>query len=545
MTTLMSDQDSWLAERLSCSFPLTEFLTEGGLGHSSNGIDGKFLRSQVLISVLLRMKPSAIDKDEFVQLCKNNLINPADLRTLDEFDRTYVPNDAIEWYTKGTFICRLLNKALRSHEPELLISFAFYLRDIHSLLDQQQKKLPTKVIHVYRGQFIAWNEFAVLISSTGKLFSMNSFLSTSLNQDVAKMFLGDSTSSELTPVFFDIEVDPSVISTIPFGDISELSTMRDEKEVLFGIGKLFQVVGTDRKDGLNIILLRVSNDENHELKELMVEERKDLDVVTDRMLLPYILTKSGKLDLAEKYIQRRLDELLDHELMGKAMCYSAKGNVMCERRKYKESLIFYKKAMVVYEDNLPVSYSLLAHVYTAIGLAYKQIGNLETAREFITKALTIYEDQYGKTHQFVGDCLSNIADILCLERKFNDAIAAFLQSLAIQKKHLPDSHLHIAITHNNIGLTYFGMKRFKRALEHVKIAHGMKLKSLQPLHVEIARSHKNLGIIHLSMKNCRESLLSYEEAAVIFQTNFHENHPEMIDIKKKVNDIKLLLSFFR
>ncbi|CAF0920489.1 unnamed protein product [Adineta ricciae] len=52
------------------------------------------------------------------------------LAILKEFEENYTPSQAIHWYTRDTVLCRLLNQALRQQNSELLLLFAFYLRDL-------------------------------------------------------------------------------------------------------------------------------------------------------------------------------------------------------------------------------------------------------------------------------------------------------------------------------------------------------------------------------------------------------------------------------
>lgn len=94
-------------------------------GSTLSGLNGRFLHSQIFMDVLLRVKGTQLDKEEFLSRCKNDLLdNEAALNILDEFQENYSSDQALWWYTRETFIYQLLNQALCSQNIDLL----FYLR---------------------------------------------------------------------------------------------------------------------------------------------------------------------------------------------------------------------------------------------------------------------------------------------------------------------------------------------------------------------------------------------------------------------------------
>ncbi len=64
---------------------------------------------------------------------------------------------------------------------DLLYLFRFFIRDLRMQLERNQC---LSHIRVYRGQHMSKEEIEFLKNSVGHLISMNSFLSTSLNQNV-------------------------------------------------------------------------------------------------------------------------------------------------------------------------------------------------------------------------------------------------------------------------------------------------------------------------------------------------------------------------
>ena len=100
---------------------LNIFTASSDAEQSSTGLNGQFLHAQLLIDVLLRMKPNETDRQELIALLKKTYKgNDAQLLYVFEFEQEYRPSKAIWWYTRETFMYNMLNKALRVQNVDLL-----------------------------------------------------------------------------------------------------------------------------------------------------------------------------------------------------------------------------------------------------------------------------------------------------------------------------------------------------------------------------------------------------------------------------------------
>ncbi|CAF5018139.1 unnamed protein product, partial [Rotaria socialis] len=130
----------------------------------------------------------------------------------------YESHKAIWWYTRESFLYRLMNKALRVRNTELIFLFRTVIRDIYEQLVVHQCQ---KRVIVYRGQILSIMEYKKLEKSCGSIISLNSFLSTSLNRRIAERFVQKNmhlcASGDYVVVIFEIEADPSVVGTMKNG----------------------------------------------------------------------------------------------------------------------------------------------------------------------------------------------------------------------------------------------------------------------------------------------------------------------------------------
>ncbi|CAF3359766.1 unnamed protein product [Rotaria sp. Silwood2] len=140
---------------------------------------------------------------------------------INYFEQNYSPMRAFWWYTCDSFL----------HQ---------YLDTHSSIMDHQ--------LTVYRGKRLSITELDLFKNNVNELISMNSFLSATLNQNVAILF-ADATdqwneSSQLQAVLFTSDINNmSNKEMTPFAILKSYSCSPDnnEEEVLFTIGTSFKV----------------------------------------------------------------------------------------------------------------------------------------------------------------------------------------------------------------------------------------------------------------------------------------------------------------
>ena len=178
--------------------------------------------------------------------------NEIELNRIDDFEQNYNKTRALTWYTSDSFVYRLLNKAIRTENFDLLFACRFFIVDLHNQLDSLQTQFKEHVrlcgkdtLTLYRGQHMMMDDFEKLRDNIGKLISTNSFLSTSSCSEVAMIYAGSDVSHPtMYSVLFQITIDINASSKEnqhPFADISAYSQFTDEQEVLFSLGAMFRI----------------------------------------------------------------------------------------------------------------------------------------------------------------------------------------------------------------------------------------------------------------------------------------------------------------
>jgi tetratricopeptide (TPR) repeat protein len=200
----------------------------------------------------------------------------------------------------------------------MIFLFRESISDIQRQLKCDQVKSP---LRVYRSQMMSSDELDHLKRHIGQFISVNSFFSTSTNRETALFFLGDKTSfidSKLERVLFEVDANPKMVTTKPFADISQSSQFTDESEVLFMSGSIFRLKSINcNDDQVWIIEMSLCSDDENDLKHVLLHIKQQIgDGETNLRTLGKVLWKMGKLDLAEKYFKRLLNQLslTDHLL---------------------------------------------------------------------------------------------------------------------------------------------------------------------------------------------------------------------------------------
>lgn len=485
------------------------------------------------------MKSNSVDKNELINLCKNFYKdNPNELSLVKDFETAYSPNQAVRWYTRDSFIYRLLNKALRIQNIDLLFLFQFLIRDINTQLKQFQC---SSLIHVYRGQLMSIEELDHLKRSVGEYISINSFFSTSLNRSQAIQFLNENKfSHNLKKVLFEIDADPHLDNLKPFANIHSLSFYPNEQEVLFMVGSVFRLLNIEQeKNGIFVIQMVLSNHNNKNLKVLfdnIKNEYTGMNEETSLHSFGNILYQMGKYELAEKYFRRLLKDLpQNHEDISK--CYHSLGVLALIQNNYDLSLAWHEKSLSILKSND----SRLADSYHCIGCVYHKKGLAKNALEFYNKALDIWRNSFGEDGCHIADCFNNMGCLYESEKNYTKALECHQKALAIRKKCLPNNHSDLGASYNNIGNIYLCLENYSLALENYNNSYAIKAKSLPSHHPSLASTLENIALVYEQQQLFELALEYYQKAAIIFRESFSSTHGNVIEIEQNIKRISSLL----
>ena len=496
---------------------------------SSLLLNGSFLFFQLFIHLLLEMKPPANAKEELINLCRESYAgNAAILDVLKEFDRDYTPTTALFWYTKQSCFYRIINKALRQHDVETLISCCFFIIDLNEQLKREQITFLTTaskegLLRVYRGQLLTTAELHRMQENLGEFLSMNSFLSTSQSEETALMFTTTigQCPSDIRPVLFRIEIDTRM-DTKPYSNISHLSQFSDENEVLIMAGAMFRIISMtmDSEKQIWIVNLSMCSENEHELREVF-DHYKRSSVLTEGVgfvLLGNLLAEMGRTDQAAILYKKQLSFNEDDTL-----ALSGLGQVAVAQEQLELAMAYHERALEIDLDRAPGS-PKLAIDYMHLGNAFRGKGQHEIALQYYKNSLEILLRLYGEEHQYVAFIYAELGYAYKLMNHLKESFDYRQKYLAIQEKLVPSNHPQLGDVYFTVGWSYDDMGETDKAFEYFQKAYAIRLKSIPRESYGMTHIYYALGYTHVKMNNDDQALSNLHQALSIAVVALPANH---------------------
>ncbi|CAF0973319.1 unnamed protein product [Adineta ricciae] len=459
-----------------------------------------FMWFQLFIEVLLRMHHKSTDRKELIDICKKNYNgNRKEMTIIEEFQMDYKSDNAVWWYTRNACFYRMMNKALRVQDYDILFPLRFLITDIaKQLKDGHEKFIRTSdtrtVIRVYRGQAIGHDELNLMRNSLGEYLSMNSFLSTSRNRATAVDFIRMiPISDEYQRILFEIEIDPR-LKTKAFADIKEMSYYQKEDEVLIMLGALFciQKVIEDEKNRMWIANISLASEDDYHLKETFSFMKDKIGDETNLDSLGKILLEMGEDRQAEKCYRRMQEEFR----LGMSDAQSGIGWALYWCDEYDESL------------------------------------------EHLQEALSIRRHLLGENHVKVAECFCRIGCVYWRENMYDKALFNMKKSTEIHEKTLEIDSAALATSYNGMGLIYHRLDQTDLALEYYNKTLEVQLANLPPNHPNIALTYNNLGALHKDIGNISEALKYYKKSLEISRKILPPTHTDIIRTENNIKKVK-------
>ncbi|CAF1480119.1 unnamed protein product [Rotaria sp. Silwood1] len=499
-------------------------------------LNNHFIRSHLLIDCLLRMNVTPSDMEKLINLCEEEYKdNKTELAVIHEFQQNYSAARALRWYTRQSFLYRMLNKALRVQNIDVLFLLRFFIFDIQQQLIKNQISQPQ---HLYRAQLLTNDELQILKQAIGGFLMINTFLSTTMDRDVSLAFFDTMDSSDeydTQRVLFEIDADPRINEMKPFANIIWLSYCFGQQEVLMMIGSIFQITEVQHDENqICIIRLTLCNENNLDLKNALKYLSKEYDGKDfDLFSLGHVLCDMGSLDDAKKFYLRVLDGLpgSDQDL---ATCYRALGNVAADKGDCDLSLEWYEKLHELLARTLQNDDVRLADSHNIIGNIYWKKDDFKHALEAYNKALVIYKRVYDENHLVIAECLNRIGAAYEKEKKYFQALNYYEKALAICQKSLPADHPDLGAAHSKVAHIRLSLCHYYLALGHFNISLKIKLNCLPPDHLDIATDYRGMGNTYKARGELSQALVYYEKAAEIYRNHLPPTHPDVVEVERTI-----------
>jgi tetratricopeptide (TPR) repeat protein len=519
-----------LLEKQSMTFSLFDQKQKSSRDLSKESVS--FLWHQIIIYVLKQIPETEQSKQDLIIKCREYYqFNKSELKNINEFEKHYCRGKAIEWYAKECFLYKLLNRALRTEDIELIYSFRFFIIHLCSEIKEYSRTKNSVVFTTYRGQTISNEEFDKWRNNIGTIISFNSFFSTSRDEKVSLEFARHNVKSNdaTKRILFEIEVDPS-IENVFYADISDKAQYKNEREILFNLNSLFKIISIELDSTSNVskIKLKTTDEGTDNFKQYLTSVQQQIDEGSPIICFGWLLLNElGQIDQAEKYFRMLLKTLPpDHEnIVG---VYNGIGCVHSRRKEFDLALENYEKAYNDCQTHLPPNDPRIVASLNNMANIHQDKKNFTQALEYYQRALMIEEANHPNDHQQKAMIIQNIGRTLKDKDDLDNALQHLNRALNMLQCTLPENDHKISICLGDIGLIYEKKGDFEKALDYYQKELDMDEQCLPSDHPHLLKDIKTILAIYKKMGDMPKALEFCRKKLEDQKQKHGTNHPRII-----------------
>ena len=215
---------------------------------------------------------------------------------------------------------------------------------------------------------------------------------------------------------------------------------------------------------------------------------------------------------ALEFVKRQTEDYIDED---EALCFICLGRVHQDLGDLEQAKQYYERALTIYLKKLGPDHLDVAMCHNNLGIVHQHLGDLEQAKQYYERALTIRLKKLGPDHLDVATCHNNLGTVHQDLGDLEQAKQYYERALTIRLKKLGPDHLDVAMCHNNLGVVYRVLGDLEQAKQYYERALTIRLKKLGPDHLDLATCHNNLGVVYCVLGDLEQAKQYYERARTI------------------------------
>jgi tetratricopeptide (TPR) repeat protein len=216
---------------------------------------------------------------------------------------------------------------------------------------------------------------------------------------------------------------------------------------------------------------------------------------------------------------------------------SQTGDYLCDRARYEQAELLYKRALAIQEKALGPEHPNVATSLNNLARLNDEQGRYEQAELLYKRALAIQEKVLGPEHSDVATSCNNLAGLYDRQGRYEQAKLLYKRARAIQEKVLGPEHPDVASSLNNLAVLYSNQGRYEQAELPHKRALAIREKALGPEHPDVASSLNNLAVLYSNQSRYEQAEPLYRRALAIQETALGPEHP---DVASSLNNLAAL-----
>jgi tetratricopeptide (TPR) repeat protein len=203
-------------------------------------------------------------------------------------------------------------------------------------------------------------------------------------------------------VLFEIEINMSFNNAKRFADITHLSYMPGEKEILFGMGAIFRLVSVDDYPDMCWVKIQLWSDNDTELKPVLDHLRSRISEETSVCHFAIVLYEMGLFNKARDTFEQLL-KLCPTNHSDIVPIYRFLGQIADEQGHYNKTIDYYCKTMNLERELLSSDDPERAKTLLNLAVVQKTKGDVNSALISLEEALSIWKHAYGEHHGYIAN----------------------------------------------------------------------------------------------------------------------------------------------
>ncbi|WP_299902462.1 CHAT domain-containing protein [uncultured Aquimarina sp.] len=194
--------------------------------------------------------------------------------------------------------------------------------------------------------------------------------------------------------------------------------------------------------------------------------------------------------------------------------YFKKADALLEDRKLDSAIVYFEKALPLYKKTKV--WERVAGCYNGISESYFEYSKYEESLKSAKVALNIcntYLDAYSLQKAKALDYIGLYYEFETFDYKAT--IEYYQKALSIRHKLVPENHLEIAKSYENLGFVNRKMANFTKALSYQRMALKIYTENLGNINSKVAAVHQNIAQVLQDRGEYNTALKSYIQALTI------------------------------
>ncbi|CAF3329656.1 unnamed protein product [Rotaria socialis] len=423
--------------------------------------------SKINRAIVLNMNSSDHGKQDMINYCRNEYRTDHQLELINNFDLNYAKYNPIYWYTKNYFLQGIIIRALRTNDLYALYSMHRFIKDLDSKLLETSdvQRIGNEPLNLFFGQFLSEYDFDKIKQNIGGLVSINQFVSANPELSIAVMYIDQQkvvvSNGNTVRVVFQIHIDETKKSIVPYANIGAKSQFVHEREYLISIFSVYRINKIEKLINVSsawIIHMTLLNKNDQKYSKLTqnintnnIDDVNLTDVgytIMSRLHLFKSTTKLFKQALSDN--PQALRAIILHYNMG--IIYDGIGE-------YEKALEEYTNVRKIGRLHIPncdlQDHICLVPLYSNKALVYEEQSQFDHALTHGFRALEIVENYPESSilkEELKSSCYYNLGSIHNQEGKPIEARKFYQKALDIRQAYLPLGHPDVTILQRLIAL---------------------------------------------------------------------------------------------